>query len=121
MGKAPLRRMFVYTIRGPDGVYVGETINPKARWYAHRAWGRKGGKGGSPLHVSMLRHGVDAFTFEIVATCVTLCGPGGYSGDAMHVESLIMVQLLVDGERLLNASNSIEFRSARAFFDVSRW
>jgi hypothetical protein len=98
-----LRRMVVYVIRGPNGAYVGETIEAKKRWWTHKGIARGASPQSRPLYVWMRRHGVEAFSFEVVATCVTPCGPGGWSDDARAVEKTVIRQLEADGVRLLNA------------------
>ena len=46
--------------------YIGQTIqtNPKARWYSHWDYVRKGRK--SHLYDSMRKHGIENFSWEVV-------------------------------------------------------
>ncbi len=49
--------------------YVGETMYPDQRWFDHKRHSArdKGRVAGKPLYLSMRKHGVDNFTFEVVA------------------------------------------------------
>jgi group I intron endonuclease len=60
--------MHIYTIKNlvNGKIYVGQTIqsNPKARWYAHLDYARKGRK--SYLYDSIRKHGVENFEWQVI-------------------------------------------------------
>lgn len=44
--------------------YIGQSAEPKRRWYGHKYSAKRGVKG--PLYDAMRKHGVDAFSFTIL-------------------------------------------------------
>jgi group I intron endonuclease len=63
---------FIYLITNQVNgkVYVGITRHPKRRWQKHLNLGRKPNHR-FRLYQSMYKHGIDNFTFEIIAFCFT--------------------------------------------------
>jgi len=49
--------------------YVGSTINPTSRWRTHLRKLRKGTHHCSHLQASWLKHGEDAFSFNVIRSC----------------------------------------------------
>lgn len=52
-------------------VYIGQTIDIKGRWSAHKSNAKNPEKTGQYIHRAMAKYGVDNFTFENIATCIT--------------------------------------------------
>jgi len=52
-------------------VYIGQTINIKKRWNQHTTAVRKN-KPTQIVHHAMIKHGIDNFKFEIIASCLDL-------------------------------------------------
>lgn len=51
-------------------VYIGQTIDIKGRWSAHKSNAKNPEKTGQYIHRAMAKYGVDNFTFENIATCI---------------------------------------------------
>ncbi len=85
---------FVYEIRckASNEVYVGLTESPKQRWAQHKA-NRNIGNGA--LYAAMRKHGIDAFSFEVVLTFED-------RGQAQDAEFSRMVVLRKAGHSLFN-------------------
>jgi group I intron endonuclease len=47
--------------------YVGITVNARKRWNTHRWLANAGRRSNQLLHRAMAKHGLDTFTFEVVA------------------------------------------------------
>lgn len=87
----------IYTIRGPSGVYVGCTRKVAARWSLHRTYARRDEYGPcrQPIHDAMRSDGIERYSFDVVA-----CARGWYDGE--YAEHQLIVQLIADGENVLN-------------------
>jgi group I intron endonuclease len=64
---------FMYKITNQlnQKVYIGQTINPKYRWYQHRSYAGKENKNKQYIHRAMAKYGIENFQFEIIASCRT--------------------------------------------------
>lgn len=49
-------------------IYIGQTVEPKKRWYQHR---RDAANPKYPLHFAINKYGTDNFIFEVLLSCVT--------------------------------------------------
>lgn len=62
---------YIYIIQNivNSKIYVGQTKDPAQRWRQHKAMARRPNdkRAQSPLYHSMRKHGLDNFTFEVVA------------------------------------------------------
>jgi group I intron endonuclease len=65
-------------------VYIGQTNDPDYRWYQHRSYA-KGNKHKQYIHSAMSKHGIENFTFEVIAGCKS-------QEDADEAESLLIKQ-----------------------------
>ena len=66
-----MRRTFsVYVIRNTSNpkVYIGKAADPQRRWYGHTLQARRGDS--TPVHRAMRKHGLSAFTMEVIATFI---------------------------------------------------
>jgi len=64
-------------------VYIGQTINPNARWRAHQSYALK--KPIQYIHRAMAKHKFVNFIFELILTCKT-------QDDANEAEDVIIIQ-----------------------------
>jgi group I intron endonuclease len=65
-------------------VYIGQTVDAKRRWQAHKSFARHD----NPVqyvHRAMKKYGIDNFVYEVIATCKT-------SEDADETEMLLIKQ-----------------------------
>lgn len=76
---------YLYTITSAtdNKIYVGQTINPNRRWKDHQWLARN--KQEQYVHRAMNKHGIEIFTFKIIATCRT-------QEDADETERLLIRQ-----------------------------
>ena len=51
-------------------MYIGQTNNPKLRWSQHKS-NAKYNRGQQVITRALSKYGVDVFSFEIIATCIT--------------------------------------------------
>lgn len=49
-------------------VYIGQTKNPKKRWYHHRTTANRKPK--YVINLAMKKHGLDNFIFDVIASCL---------------------------------------------------
>ena len=64
------QKHYLYIIRNllNNKIYIGQTINPKKRWCAHKTTSKK------PIQYiskAMAKYGINNFTFEIIAECLS--------------------------------------------------
>lgn len=60
----------IYVITSPSGsIYVGSSMNVKARWYGHRGELRRGKHHCVPLQRAAEKYGIENLRFEFVASC----------------------------------------------------
>lgn len=75
-----------YLYRITNGInskmYIGQTINPKSRWYNHR---RSAAEPRQVVSYAMKKYGTHNFTFDIIAQCLTL-------DDANDIEKVLIKQ-----------------------------
>ena len=65
-------------------VYIGQTDNPRRRWLNHQ--NRVKNKTSKQyIHLSIIKHGIDNFTFEVIAGCLT-------QDDANETEKILVSQ-----------------------------
>lgn len=66
------KRVYFYKITNTinNKLYIGQSVNPKKRWYNHRYRAYKI-KMCQYLHHAMLKYGVENFTFEVIASSIT--------------------------------------------------
>src|ERR1035437_8468211 len=50
-------------------VYIGQTVNEKRRWCAHKLFAKNPEKTGQYIHRAMSKYGIDNFTYEVIACC----------------------------------------------------
>jgi len=62
------KKYYIYRITNTlsNKVYIGQTIQPKTRWRTHK-YNAKHNKTNQYIHKAMNKHGIDNFTFEIIA------------------------------------------------------
>lgn len=65
--------------------YIGQTVNDKTRWTAHKSFAKNAEKTGQYIHRAMAKYGVDNFTYEVIAVCLT-------QEDANEIESILITQ-----------------------------
>lgn len=65
-------------------VYIGQTNKPEYRWYQHRSYAA-GNKPKQYIHNAMSKYGIENFTFDVIATCLT-------QENADETESLLIIQ-----------------------------
>lgn len=60
-------RHYLYKItnHATSKVYIGQTVNRHNRWSRHKSDAKRQPK--YPIHLSMAKHGIDKFTFEVIA------------------------------------------------------
>lgn len=85
----------IYSIKGPSGIYIGNTVNPASRWKAHRSLARRGAYHARPIHTAMIRDGVDLYDFSVVARAAGC-------ERAAELERALILQLRAEGHRVLN-------------------
>ena len=66
-------------------VYIGQTVNDKNRWIAHKSYAKNSEETGQYIHRAMAKYGVENFTFDVIATCKT-------QEDADEAESILINQ-----------------------------
>lgn len=76
--------LYLITNQKNNKNYIGQTINPEYRWRQHKAYANQQN---SPqyIHRAMAKHGIDNFTFTLIATCLTL-------NDANETERVLIIQ-----------------------------
>jgi group I intron endonuclease len=52
-------------------IYIGQTIKPNKRWSTHKSFSRNKNKPQQYVHHAINKYGVDNFTYEVIATCIT--------------------------------------------------
>jgi group I intron endonuclease len=52
-------------------VYIGQTVDDKARWGAHQSFAKNPEKTGQYIHRAMAKYGVENFIYEVIAACRT--------------------------------------------------
>jgi group I intron endonuclease len=50
-------------------IYIGQSVNPKSRWYAHK---RSSRNPQLPIYYAMAKYGIECFNFEVISCCKTL-------------------------------------------------
>lgn len=65
--------------------YIGQTIDTKGRWSAHKSNAKKPDKTGQYIHYAMAKYGTQNFIYEVIASCKT-------QEDADEIESLLIAQ-----------------------------
>lgn len=90
------RVAYLYLLEGPSGVYVGLTVQPRAREVQHRCHGRAAA-GGQPVHAAMRADGEQLWTFTVVG-----CSYDNNSS-GRRFERALIAQLQDEGRNVLNA------------------
>ena len=64
---------YLYTITNQQNgkVYVGQSIDEKGRWKQHKYFAKNPEKSGQYIHRAMAKHGIEHFSFEVIALCVS--------------------------------------------------
>lgn len=52
-------------------IYIGQTSNPKDRWSSHKSSAKNPQNYSAIIPKALAKHGIDNFTFEVIATCKT--------------------------------------------------
>ena len=52
-------------------VYIGQTVDEKRRWNAHKSFAKNPEQTGQYIHRSMAKYGIENFIYEVIATCRT--------------------------------------------------
>lgn len=65
--------------------YIGQTVNIKNRWMAHKSYSKKPEKTGQYVHHAMAKYGINNFILEIIAICRT-------QEDANEIEMILINQ-----------------------------
>ena len=52
-------------------IYIGQTIDEKRRWQAHKSYAKNPERTGQYIHRAMAKYGVDSFIYEVIAICLT--------------------------------------------------
>lgn len=52
-------------------IYIGQTVDDKRRWGAHKSYAKNSEKTGQYIHRAMAKYGTDNFIFEVIAICKT--------------------------------------------------
>ncbi len=68
-----------------EKVYIGQTVNDKRRWAAHKSFAKNPERTGQYIHRAMSKYGSENFTFEVIATCRT-------QDDADETENMLINQ-----------------------------
>jgi len=66
-------------------VYIGQTVEDKRRWGAHKSFAKNPESTGQYIHRAMAKYGVENFIYEVVAICRT-------QEDANYIEDQIINQ-----------------------------
>jgi len=66
-------------------IYIGQTIEINRRWQAHKSYAKNPEKTGQYVHRAMGKHGINNFSFEVIATCCSV-------EDANEIETLLIQQ-----------------------------
>lgn len=66
-------------------VYIGQTVKPEYRWYQHRSYSSKENKHKQYIHRAMAKHGIENFSFEVIASCQT-------QEDATETENILIAE-----------------------------
>lgn len=66
-------------------VYIGQTVDDKKRWGAHKSFARNPEKTGQYIHRAMAKYGIKNFTYEVIATCLT-------QEDVDVIEDILIIQ-----------------------------
>ena len=66
-------------------VYIGQSNKEKERWRQHKYFGRNPEKTGQYIHRAMNKYGIDNFSYEVMAMCLT-------SEDANETEIILINQ-----------------------------
>jgi group I intron endonuclease len=64
---------YIYRITNvlSNKVYIGQTINEKRRWQAHKSYAKNPERTGQYIHRAMKKYGTENFVYEVIATCRT--------------------------------------------------
>ena len=63
--------LYIITDKLNNKVYIGQTINEKRRWRAHKSFAKNPEQTGQYIHRAMAKYGINNFIYEIIATCRT--------------------------------------------------
>jgi len=66
-------------------VYIGQTVNDKRRWGAHKSYAKNPEKTGQYVHRAMAKYGIENFAYEVIVTCRT-------QDDANEIEDVLIKQ-----------------------------
>lgn len=66
-------------------VYIGQTVDDKKRWIAHKSYAKNPEKTGQYIHRAMAKYGIENFIFEVIASCKS-------QEDTDETESLLIIQ-----------------------------
>jgi hypothetical protein len=52
-------------------IYIGQTVNERRRWQAHKSYAKNPEKTGQYIHRAIAKYGIENFQYEVIATCRT--------------------------------------------------
>lgn len=66
-------------------IYIGQSNDGQYRWRQHTYLARNPAKTGQRVHYAMAKYGIENFTFEVIATCIS-------QDDANEIEAVLITQ-----------------------------